>query len=154
MKLTVKSYKSLPGKEGDAFNCSLYVDGKRAAVVSYDGWGGPYDYDWTPSDKKRFGGPLAAKVKAWVKTLPPLKSEYGDLPMDLDILTDDVINAMLEERQVKRWCRTKTVFRLKGDKAGNYRTVEAKYSARVRAFIMKKYPKAEILNERFGQKAA
>lgn len=57
-----------------------------------------------------------------------------------------------EQQQIKRWCKTKTVFRLKNDPEGSWRTIKAPYSDRVREHIVRKYGNRveEIANERYA----
>ena len=50
----IKNYKSIRGDEGDAFESALWINGKRAAYVRYDGNGGPYRWRWLSAT----GGPV------------------------------------------------------------------------------------------------
>jgi hypothetical protein len=46
VKFEVKGYKAIRGNEGDAFESSFWINGKRAAYVDGDGWGGPIMWRW------------------------------------------------------------------------------------------------------------
>lgn len=144
MKLTVKNYKSCDGREGPgaAFSCSLYIDGKRAAAVSNGGSGGCNDYHW-------FDRSLEQPFLAHCKTLhPDMKFEVEDHVVGC------LLDALETEKQVKRWCRKSVVFRLAGDKADAFRTLQIKWPGnedRVRTHLQGKHGKdlVEIVNERF-----
>jgi len=55
-------------------------------------------------------------------------------------------------RTAERWCKTKTVFRLKGDPEGSWLIIKAPFSDRVREHIARKYGDRveEIANERYA----
>ena len=42
----IKGYKAVRGNEGDAFQSSFWINGKRAAYVDGDGWGGGMMWRW------------------------------------------------------------------------------------------------------------
>ena len=129
MKITVKNYKSCRGNEGDAFSCTVYLDGKKAAHVQYDGWGGEYLWDFTVSDGQMYGGTMCAKFKAYCDGLPKQKTSIEDaddptgfwhMQPDMNTLLDDALKLMLENRQLKRWCKKNLVYRVKGQKEGEW----------------------------------
>ena len=155
--LTIKNYKSCRGKEGDAFSCTLYVDGKKAAFVEYDGWGGMYMVDWSPSGS-RWASPAEKRVSAWVKTLPPIECAWMDeatgkpamITPNLDMVIEDTITTAEETKKVKRWCKTKTVVKPTDAPTGEYVTWNSLPCAALRLYIAKTYPGAEIINDRFA----
>jgi hypothetical protein len=117
--LSVRNLKTLAANatpEGAAWSCSLYVDGKRAATVGYDGWGGPYRYHWL--DRA-----VGERVEAWVQTLPPDDSEYGPLPADLDTIVARLADDYEAKLWLRRQCRDKALYRLPGDATDQWRTV-------------------------------
>ena len=150
MKIEIKSYKSCRAKEGDAFSCTLYLDGKKAAYVTYDGWGGAYRFDWsaTKGHKRMHGGPLGEEFQRYVDGLP----EEDGLKKDMDWVVSDAITEMLEERQLKRWCKKKTVFRLKDTPKGQVEVLDVVYSPRIRLHLKADHGEdlVEIVNERFA----
>lgn len=153
MNLSVRNVKSMQGHEGMAFSLTLCLDGKPVATVRNDGNGGENFYDWTAADGRMWGGPTAARVKAWVQTLPPVPvpwEGHDPLPMNLDLYVEELLNRHQEEAQLRRWCRTKVVFAMPGDKPGEYHTYAAPYSTAVADRIRATYPGAEVVNERFG----
>lgn len=69
----------------------------------------------------------------------------------MEHVLSQALDTFEEERDYKRWCRTKVCFRLRGDKPGEWRIVKAKDSPELRAWIAKEYGDRveEILNDRF-----
>jgi len=112
-KLTVTKYKSCRGDEGDCFSCDLLVDGKTVAHVEYDGRGGNFRYDWRPDGSEYFRepGPVGTALLAWVATLPEEDCCGMMLKPDLDLKVSEVIDNMLEEKRLRKLCKTKTVVR-------------------------------------------
>jgi len=65
---------------------------------------------------------------------------------ETDQYVDDLFEGWLKKdnerrarAQIKRWCKTQTVFRLKGDEEGRWRTVKALYSGKVKQYLVAKY---------------
>ena len=80
MKLELKNKKICKwmSEETICFTASLYVDGKRVALVSNGGKGGAHSYYIRNHD-------LFAKAEEYCKTLPPEKYRDFELPMDLEL---------------------------------------------------------------------
>lgn len=72
------------------FKTDIYVDGKKAGTAENDGQGGSTNIRFDDRE-------LQKKAEEYCKSLPALKSEYGELKMDLELfideLVDDVANA-------------------------------------------------------------
>jgi len=144
MRLTAKNYKSCDGRNGPdaAFSCTLYIDGKRAAVVRNEGCGGCNDYDWFDRSLRQ---PFLDHCAA---LHPDRKFEVEDHVVAC------LLDALETEKQVKRLCRKSVVFRLAGDKADAYRILTVKWAGnegRVRTYLQGKHGAdlVEIVNERF-----
>lgn len=141
---SVKNVKTMPGHDGPAMSCTLYKDGKRVATVFDDSWGGGYQYDYLKNCKKFENNLLKFSESMYVKT------KHG---FDITYNPDCVIDVLVEEfqinKQYKKWCKKSTCFRLKGDKDGVWRTINAQFNDDVKNFIAKKYGDkvVEILNE-------
>ena len=156
MKITVKNYKSCRGNEGDAFSCTMYLDGKKAALVEYAGTGGEYEFDFSISDKKMLGGAMSQKYDEYVREHQMKAEDYkpGDengeyfLYCGRDIVLEEFITAMLEERQLKRWCKTNVVYRFKGDEPGSYFQWKLKWTPQLAPVIR---GKLETLGARKGK---
>ena len=145
MKLEIKGYKRVRGHDGQGFNATLYVDGKKAAFVDDDGWGGGYQYQWFDQDAR-----LA--FAAHVASLPPEKSEYfpEGLKPDADIVIGDLIDRVEDEKEHKRMvklCATACLFTIKGQRAGAYYVTKVPYNDVSRASILKRHPDAEFIND-------
>jgi hypothetical protein len=154
---TIKGYRTIKGMDGDAYNVNLLRDGKKIAEVIYSGHGGPLDWDWCDRMKPRVEVEVAAadgtkyivrqtqeevRLRKYLEgktyTLPGYPEEY---PMDPDCFVDGLINDEMEKKQVLKWCRTKTVFRLKTDpeNMGAWRTISVPFNQNVKVHLMKVY---------------
>jgi hypothetical protein len=162
-EITLKNLKTCQGREGIAFSCVLYVDGKKAAFASDDGNGGSMRIDWTPTRKPGrpiWESPVKDRLEAWCATQG--ERTYADgaggtfsSKVSIELLINEEIDRMQEEKQLRRWCKTKVVFRLVGAAEGEYLTLPVKFEgneAKVKATLDQRYGAklAEILNERFA----
>lgn len=106
MKLTLKNLKIMKSlsEETLCFSATAYVDGKKAFEVSNRGHGGCHDY-------RAHDEALLDKADAYAKSLPPYvwadaptadHCEIRQIPYDLDMLVDDLIDAIELEKRVKR----------------------------------------------------
>ena len=81
MKAEIKNYKRFAGHDGQGFEATLYLDGKRAAVISDDGWGGEWNWGIMPNML-----PYIEEFRAKCEALPPMQTEWnnelGELDMD------------------------------------------------------------------------
>lgn len=138
--LTVKNVKvaEFASEETLCFEASLYVNGKRAAVVSNDGHGGSHSYHVI--DRAAFAQAEAAAAGA-------------DLPFDferLDQLVDNLVGDYEEQKRLRRLAKRYTLFRLPGDDPNALRTLKGPkpYDAASLAYIERKYPDAEVVDPR------
>lgn len=150
MKIEIKNLKiaKFASEETLCFQCSIIIDGKNAGTASNDGHGACNRYHFKDREtEKRF--------MEYCESLPPVQFDGGSLPSDADLVIGGLIDKIESEREFKRWCRKKTVFRIKGDKAGEWRAVNIEYGAKAVDWIRKKHGDTveEILNERFSPKA-
>ena len=115
---SLRKVKTFIGNEGQGFNAELLRDGKPVAFVIDSAQGGEFEYQW-------YGGGNAEmlKLREFAKAQPPVKSGDIELAMDMDLYVGSLLDSYLEDRQKRTWCKTKCVFRLKGDNAGEYRTI-------------------------------
>ena len=112
MKVELKSFKEHKELSDDslAFSASLWIDGKRTAIVTNEGQGGPHRIQPT--------GPTLEKLKAnrikldefeaYCKTLPDktLTPSWTDgepysIPMDGDVYIDDLVEEIFKELDKK-----------------------------------------------------
>lgn len=164
-KYEVKNVKSFTGREGYGYECSLYCDGKKVAKVLDEANGGECYFSWDDykSEKvkvtyERYGTERTVKATpaeaAFYEHLKGKTYEfYGETNNHCqDTYVGHLVEVYEQNKQIKKWCKKETVFRLKGDKEGSFRTVKAPYDSRVQAFIDKKYGDKveEVLNKRFA----
>lgn len=124
------------------FSCTVYVNGKKALTAENQGHGGN-------TDIRALDNALFNIINDYAKSLPPYVCEDFTLEYDLEILIDELVEKEQENKQLKKWCKTKTLFTLPEDKKGEYRTIKAQFSDKVKDYIINKYPTADIINLRF-----
>ena len=176
---SVKNVKSFMGMDALGFNCNLYRGKKKIAFCIDDGNGGMLHIDWMHSKLPKTENEYPNKKaydKAWdewkklkaeeeklllkhVKKLPKVKSSFGgkeemELTIDMDWFITDLVSKWeqdAEERKIQRQCKSKTLFRLKGDKEGEHWVLKNTFDDRVRKALNDKYGDKleEIINDRF-----
>jgi len=170
-KYEVKGVKYHKGHEGEPLaQCSLYRDGVKVAEYSDGDWGSEARFWWSDDKVPKvsvqttnydgkpcviFCTPEEAVLREHIKGMK-WKSDTHEFEMSIDIFVSDIIQVWDNENRFKRLCKNKTLFRVKGDPADEWRTIKAVYSVQVKDFIVKKYGDKveEILNERFAKLAA
>jgi hypothetical protein len=181
---TIKNLKTGPSREwGDngAYSCSLYCEGKRVALVNEYGDGGEMRIEWLDrkADHIEICDPVELDAAGIYfdkdKTPPTYKvtpdqhamikfligkthDDYDGEPQQtsIDIHIETLVQEFEEMKQVKRWCRTQTVIRLKSHKSGEYVCYKRKYSPTIKAQLEKLHGDqiVEFVNERFQPIAA
>ena len=136
-------HSALASQETEFFTATVYIDGQKAGTVRNDGQGGSnVYYPWKLSDR----------LNEIAATLPDLEPINGvTLKQDADTLLGDILDEYLNNKRFARLMKTKTVFRLKTDKDGDWRTLNGgPYSPAAREWLVKKYGDnlGEIMNER------
>jgi hypothetical protein len=151
MTYTLKGLKSWRGREGYGFQVKLMADGKVIAEVTDEAHGGPIRWDSQNDAALCAFGVAHGLVAPADGSDMPTPNNHCDLEVyDTAICTmvDALENAQRQKKQLRRWCKTETLFRLPGDKEGTYRTIKAVYAPPVRKFILQKYgPTVTIVNE-------
>ncbi len=141
MRIEIKNLKMHRdmSQETDCFSCSIYSEGKRVGLARNEGVGGPNSYDWFDREAGR-------EIEAWAEA-QELEFSFEKLDQIIDQLRYD----LLERQELKRWCKNQTMFRLKGDEEGAWRTLKLNYMPQGRAWVLHKYSDQleEIANERF-----
>jgi hypothetical protein len=140
-KIELKNIKTskFQSQETACFEATVYVDGVKSFTAHNDGNGGCNNY---------YGdNEMIKKCEEWVKTLPKAKFMDSEYDMDLDLYISNIMDEIDNQKQIKKWCKTKTVFQLPDSKVGEYLTINCAYSEKVRTHIMTKHPNAIILNE-------
>jgi hypothetical protein len=157
---TIKNSKSCMSRDGIAWSMTLYRDGVKVAIVMDEGRGGCIDVDWVDRssgcvevnwiDYK--GQPVVLKcTHEEAKLYEFLRGQmsdggFGDGPKQMD--PDDYFAKLADEhesqKRIKRFCKTKTLFRVKGDKVGEHRVLKIPYCLKAHDFIIQKYGKDQI----------
>ena len=147
MKYEVKNVKNFQGREGYGYECSLYCDGKRVGKVVDVASGGQARFYWA-DPKAGDEGALVEHIKG--KTF----EHYGEVySHSVDTFVGALVDEYEKNKQYKKWCKNKTMFRLKGDKEGQWRSLRVPYGdPRAKSLLEQKYGDKveEILNERFA----
>lgn len=137
--------------ETNCFEAELWVDGEKLADVLNRGQGGENEYRVVRDPTYGQNNPKWAAFVKYCKAQPPHFYNDGSghkipLPSNTELVVDDLLQKWLTrdddrraQAQIKRWCKTQTVFRLKGDEKGRWRTVKAPYSERVKQYLTLKY---------------
>lgn len=142
MTYTVKNIKTFRGRDGLGVNCSLYKDGKRIGTVDDMANGGQYDYGLINDEW--------IKLMEHVRTLPPVEFHGSTLEhLNPDMFIGDLINDALEDKDLKRACKTKTIITVKD--ADGYFEYARKYGPESAENLHKWHGDnlKEIINERY-----
>jgi hypothetical protein len=171
MTYEFKNSKKMRGMDGLAWSGNLFRDGVKVAYVVNGGSGAPTEFEWVD----RFGPKVDLNLvnhegKPYVyratveeaKLMEHIKGKTidhgygtGPRPMEVDDFVGNLADDLDFENNLKRQCKTKTLFRLKTDKDGAYHVSNQLFSKAVKDVFVKKYGDqiAEFINERFGQVA-
>ena len=143
-KYSVRNVKTFRGMDCPGFNCSLYKDGKRVGEVDNDGSGGETCFWFKDRNEKN-------EFEAYVKSLPPVHypptAASSDDGLTLEMSGDLYVDQLLEEHDLAKKCRKKTLFRKPGEEGWYY--LNRPFGPEEKAWLVAKYGKdVEILNER------
>jgi len=125
--------------ETNCFSAEIWVDGKVLAYVKNDGQGGGNDY-W-PVNGQANNSALDS-FREWCKAQPhEFEFEYEDQVVD-KLFTEWIKkdDTRRQQAQMKRWCKTQTVWRCKGDKPGVWHSRKVPYTPLV----------GKVLRDRLG----
>lgn len=135
---SVTRMKVFRGREGYGFNADLLRDGKKAAFVYDEASGGSYNYEFVSRVEQE-------KFEKHCDNECPGVEKYFRADHFVSRLVDEFESA----KRLKRLCRDKVLFRLPGDREGEWRTCTAVPFdlAKVVAHVRSKYGSAvEIAN--------
>ena len=116
---SVKAVKSFESPDGGGFNCTLLEDGKPVAQCHDSGDGGDVDFRWLDKTAE-------ARLEQYCAALPKTDpDEYGmELTWDPGFFVSDLVARYLDDKRFERMSRTKYLFRVEGDPAGEWRTIK------------------------------
>lgn len=138
-KAEIKAYKSKRGEETPCFELKLYINGNFAATVKNHGTGGHNIYHWENAT-------LKAIFDRHIRHL----ISQGKFKFDFE-QNDQYLEQLIEELELKKWCKKSTVIKLKTHKDGEYLQLGQTYSSSVKEYVVNKFGDEliEIINERF-----
>lgn len=128
---TLKGIKTFNGMEGGGYEANLYLGKKKIGTCLNGATGGPDDFHFF---KKEDEEAFVAFCKEWYQTseakagFDKLVAHTGtdssnyDTSYAMEGWVSEFLAAYEEEKLLKRWSKTKTLFRLKGDPVGEWRT--------------------------------
>jgi len=159
VKVELKNIKEAGGEETPRFEATLYLDGKKAAIVSNGGTGGCNCYHWFDQilGKSEFG----ARFNAYAKEQNPVPAIMPDGKpatesftryfhtevMDTEVFK--MLDAAANAKKLKRLCGSKTLAHLPGEtyKKGEWSVFKVKFSPEVKAQLEAKHPGIKFANE-------
>lgn len=167
-KYTISGLKFHKGHEGEPLaQCNILRDGKKVAEYSDGDHGGECTFHWLDYGAPKLPVPVTqydGKILEWPCTPEEalLRQHirgmtydlFGDgklREMSLDIFISEMIDAQQKVAQEKRWCKKATLFRVKGDPQGEWRTIKQVFTDQIKAWIIGKYGNSveAIMNERY-----
>ena len=136
--VTIKGLKTWRTDDGGGWQATLVIDGHEVGTVTDHGSGGPVE--WRLQPYEQFDVELFA---AWAATFG-VTIIGNAVPYDsaLDSEIARLIDVELNDRRFARLSKTKTIFRLPTDADGEWRTITAPISDKVRAYLSKTHPTA------------
>lgn len=138
--LQLKNLKSFPTRDGEAWSCAVYLNGKKLGAVDDAGHGGCVDIDLSPPDQKALVEALksagyAPNLEFNGTVLDGPKNDYGFLEWALA----DLSAAATTLKSFKRKAKKSLLLVLKGAEEGEYQQYHAPYTpefaAKVRATL-------------------
>ena len=136
-------------EETQCYSAIIVVDGVPAIRASNQGTGGSDEYNpvtHTPAGNQAYDGAMA-KLEAYVKTLPPIPSEYfpDGLEMDIELLVGNLIETHRLKKDEKKFVKQlqQKIFMIDD---GKLYTIKGEFSVAAHQRLLAKYPKAHILN--------
>ncbi len=129
MNLSIKSVSvhQRLSHEANCFSATIYLEGKKIGEVCNRGFGGPHQYHWSNKE-------VGAQVMTWAESQP---TEFN---FDkLDQIIDELLIEYEYIRSLRKMTKKEVLFRLKGDKLGDWRSIDSPLTERARAFITDRY---------------
>lgn len=150
-KFTLNGIKTFVGRDGYGLNANILKDGKKVGVVLDDARGGEVDIDFKD---RNIEAEFMAFTAAWYNANGEREksiAEFAEMgssvtpenytPSAKDMAEtwiNNFVDSAAQEKWMKAQAKKKTLFRLKGDKPGEWRNV-GEVSEKAVAFIRNKY---------------
>ena len=150
MNITLKNVKIYAGmsQETVAFNASVYIDGKKVGEAKNSGSGGANHID-VRNGEGRSDWDLLQRMEGEAGT-HTYDYENGKHPHSLDSYIGELVDDVQEQRDLKRKCKTQTLFRIPNEVYGDgeYHVMKRKYDETVKAYLIQSHGDGvEIVNE-------
>jgi hypothetical protein len=101
IQLTNVKHAKFMSQETECFSATIVIDGKICGQVSNEGHGGGNIYHpWS----------VSTTLNDHAKTLPKMKTNYGELEMDADLVIGDLFTKWQLEKELKRTLKTRILF--------------------------------------------
>ena len=107
MKIEIKNVKhsAFASQETHCFQATVYVDGKRSFTAFNEGFGGCNSYQqFKDGDFKEVNAQVSKINEELNKEI--IKTSFGEIRNDLDIVIGDLLNEFLAIREVKQQLRS------------------------------------------------
>jgi hypothetical protein len=116
MEIELKNIKrsEMASQETHCYSATIYVNGKKAGTVDNDGYGGCDNLHW---DDSVFG----KSVEDWAASQPKIKTEYGEMSYDLELLFGKLVDEWLLTKELTRNLKKGLLVRDADTKAGSWR---------------------------------
>lgn len=103
MQITLGSFKHMPSlsEETLCFSATVLIDGEKVGTVSNRGHGGSHVF---------FPPALVTRLDAYAKTLPLLSYRGDPIPMDADLLIDQLTTTLLQKQELQKALKHRVLF--------------------------------------------
>ncbi len=144
MDYSVKNIKTFQGHEWNGFECSLYKNGKNIGKVVETGSGGETNFYLNEGEEDI--------LNTHCKSLPKYERSWTKGKMvetTSDLFIAELVDKFEMDKKKKKLCKTKILFRLKGDKKRNYRSFKGLYTPEIKKSLYMEHGDKieEIVNE-------
>ena len=154
---TVRKVKTFLGNEGRGFNAELCRDGRPVAFVIDSAQGGEYEYQWYDRGSGRlvdirginyenqvhvYKGTPEEQLFVEAANVQTYVSEYGKHELrhkDADTIMGELVDAWESNKKFKRLSKKETLFRVKGDEEGSWRSLKVPFHLKVAEHLKEKY---------------
>ena len=130
-QFTIKNFKTWSSHDGGGYQFTLYVDGKKFALVTDDGWGGPVNVHCINPDQLRGLVEYVAQFK-W-------DCDGQMLPKTLDIFMSELVEEYEFNKDLQRAKKKGITFKLLTDPGHSFRTINTLDMTRAKAYLDSKF---------------
>lgn len=131
-QFTIKNFKSWSSHDGGGYEFTLYVNDKKFALVTNDGWGGPVDVKCIND----------GDLQTLIQYVSQFKCEYQGEIFDktLDIFMDELVNEYDFNKKLQRAKKKGITFKLLTDSKGVFRTLNVLDMNKAKTYLDAKFP--------------